>query len=140
LRFHAAAFTFKKVIGIFGRMNNQKLEAMSADDLWNLHEKICALLLRKLDAEKQEFERRLAQLKTRDGHRDGHNERSRRPYPKLHPKYRNPEQPFQTWAGRDERPRWVAAQLLGHIKVPGFASQKKSRLEGGSSNSECAID
>jgi hypothetical protein len=32
---------------------------MSADDLWNLHEKICALLLRKLDAEKQEFERRL---------------------------------------------------------------------------------
>lgn len=86
---------------------------MSADDLWILHEKIRAILSAKLDAEKQELERRLAQLKGRHER----NERARRPYPKVHPKYRNPERPSETWSGRGKQPRWVSALLRSGKKV-----------------------
>jgi DNA-binding protein H-NS len=99
----------------FGETNvtDQNLAMMSAKELWILHEKIRAILSIKLDAEKQELERRLAQIK-------GHHERSegaRRPYPKVHPKYRNPERPTETWSGRGKQPRWVAAQLRSGKKV-----------------------
>ena len=94
-------------------MKQSNLESMSINELWNLHEKTRAILSTKLDAEKRELERRLAQL-------SGHNEvrgRGRRPYPKVHPKYRNPERPFETWSGRGKQPRWVGAQLRTGKKV-----------------------
>lgn len=31
----------------------------------------------------------------------------RRPYPKVQPKFQNPERPFETWAGRGRQPHWV---------------------------------
>jgi DNA-binding protein H-NS len=83
------------------------LEMMSADELWNLHEKIRAILPTKLDAEKHEIERRLAKLRGRNER----NKRARRPYPKVNPKFRNPELPHETWSGRGKQPRWVAKQL-----------------------------
>ena len=88
-------------------MKSRDLAMMSADELWILHNKVCAILSTKLDTEKQELERRLAQL-------NGRNERSRRArrsYPKVYPKYRNPERPFETWSGRGKQPRWVGAHL-----------------------------
>lgn len=94
-------------------MKDQNLAMMSADELWILHEKIRAVLSAKLDAEKQELERRLAQLKGRNER----NERARRPYPKVHPKYRNPERPSETWSGRGKQPRWVSALLRSGKKV-----------------------
>jgi DNA-binding protein H-NS len=94
-------------------LKNQNLATLSADELWILHEKICAILSTKLDAEKHELERRLAQLNGRNEH----NEWARRPYPKVHPKYRNPERPFETWSGRGKQPRWVDAQLRTGKKV-----------------------
>ena len=94
-------------------MKDQNLAMMSADELWILHEKIGAILSRKLDAEKQELERRLAQLNGRNEH----DERARRPYPKVHPKYRNPERPSETWSGRGKQPRWVGAQLRTGKKI-----------------------
>jgi DNA-binding protein H-NS len=32
---------------------------------------------------------------------------------KVKPKYRNPDDPTQTWAGRGAQPRWMAAALSG---------------------------
>ena len=94
-------------------MKDQNLSMMSAEELWALHEKICAILSTKLDAEKHELERRLARLSGRNEH----NEKPRRPYPKVHPKYRNPERPFETWSGRGNRPRWVGAQIRKGKKI-----------------------
>ena len=91
-------------------MKNQDLAMMSAEELWALHEKIRATLAMKLDAEKNQLERRLAQL-------NGHSHKQRRPYPKVHPKYQNPERPFETWSGRGKQPRWVGAQLRTGKKV-----------------------
>lgn len=94
-------------------MKQSNLESMSTNELWTLHEKIRAVLSTKLDAEKHELERRLALLNGRNEH----NEKLRRPYPKVHPKYRNPERPFETWSGRGNRPRWVGAQLRKGKKI-----------------------
>jgi hypothetical protein len=44
---------------------NNLFESMSADELWILHEKLRAILSMKLDAEKHELERLLAQLNGR---------------------------------------------------------------------------
>jgi DNA-binding protein H-NS len=91
-------------------MKVQNLATMSADELWDLHEKIRAMLATKLDAEKHRLERRLAQL-------SGHSDKQRRPYPKVLPKYQNPERPFETWSGRGKQPQWVGAQLRRGKKV-----------------------
>jgi DNA-binding protein H-NS len=91
-------------------MKNQELAMMSAEELWALHETICSILATKLDAEKHQLECRLAQL-------NGHSDRERRPYPKVLPKYQNPERPFETWSGRGKQPRWVAAHLRTGKKV-----------------------
>ena len=94
-------------------MKDQNLEKMSADELWSLHEKIRAILSTKLDAEKRELERRWARLHARNER----NQRTRRPYPKVYPKYRNPERPSETWSGRGRQPHWVTAQLSSGKKV-----------------------
>jgi DNA-binding protein H-NS len=94
-------------------MKQSNLESMSIDELWILHEEIRAILSTKLDAEKHELERRLAQINGRIEHK----EKARRPYPKVHPKYRNPERPSETWSGRGKQPPWVGAQLRTGKKI-----------------------
>jgi DNA-binding protein H-NS len=88
-------------------MKNNDLMSMSVDQLWDLHEEIAAMLTTKIDAEKCELERRLALLQGRIGDRPN----ARRPYPKVHPKYRNPVRPSETWSGRGKQPHWVGEQL-----------------------------
>jgi len=46
--------------------------------------------------------------------------RVRRPYPVVVPKYRNPERPSETWAGRGKTPRWLAAQLKSGRRIDEF--------------------
>ena len=88
-------------------MKDQDLATMSIDQLWTLHEEICAILSTKIEAEKQDLDRRLARLQGRIENKPS----ARRPYPKVRPKYRNPERPSETWSGRGKQPRWVGAQL-----------------------------
>jgi DNA-binding protein H-NS len=95
-------------------MKQSNLESMSVDELWKLHEQIRAILSTKIGAEKHELERRLAQLNGRSCERI---KRSRRPYPKVHPKYQNPEEPSETWSGRGKQPRWVGALLGKGMRV-----------------------
>ena len=45
---------------------------------------------------------------------------------KVAPKYRNPENPKETWTGRGKQPRWLAAYTakgrdLGEFVIPGTA-------------------
>jgi DNA-binding protein H-NS len=95
------------------KMKDRNLELMSTDELWNLHEKIRAILSTKLGAEKYALERRMAKLKGRNERNMG----ARRPYPKVNPKFRNPERPYETWSGRGKQPRWVTEQLRRGKKV-----------------------
>jgi DNA-binding protein H-NS len=74
------------------------LKSMSLDELWALHETICSVLARKLEAEKLSLERRLNEL-SRIG-KASNETPIRRPYPKIHTKFRNPEPPHETWSGR----------------------------------------
>jgi len=95
-------------------------ESMSADKLWTLHEKITATLAKKITAEKMRLEQRLSQLKqvsSIDGRSVGY---ARRLYPRVFPKYKNPERPSETWAGRGKQPRWLTAQLKSGKKLDDF--------------------
>jgi DNA-binding protein H-NS len=40
---------------------------------------------------------------------------------KVAPKYRNPAKPTETWAGRGQPPRWLAAELKKGKKLQDFA-------------------
>lgn len=92
--------------------------AMSIDELWKLRERVEAILAEKIAAEilvLRGYLDRLSQEASavRRGSRKPSNAvgTKRRPYPQVLPKYRNPTQPSETWAGRGRRPRWVEMQL-----------------------------
>ena len=39
---------------------------------------------------------------------------------KVAPKYRNPSNPSETWAGRGQQPKWMATQIAGGRKLEDF--------------------
>src|ERR1700746_3584758 len=92
------------------------LKSMSVDELWSLHEQLDSILSSKIVEEKQRLEHRLRLMKRRNASR-GH---ARRAYPPVRPKYRNPNQPSETWAGRGKQPRWLSAQLRSGKKLDDF--------------------
>jgi len=92
-------------------MNKKDFNSMSIDELWILHEEISALLASKIVAEKTVLERRLLQLKPNIKIDRRSSAPHKRNYPVVLPKFRNPEQPSETWAGRGKTPRWLATQL-----------------------------
>jgi DNA-binding protein H-NS len=107
------------------------LDAMSTDEMWQLHEEISRVLSVKLNSEKRELEKRLAQLRKEreilpDKAVEGQLEDSspeRRKYPRVLPKYQNPDVPAETWSGRGKRPRWLTAALqTGHTIEDFFIS------------------
>ena len=104
-------------------MKNDSFESMSVDELWNLHESVVAELGRKMAAERAVLENRLRQLGSVGSQVEG---RGRRPYPKVLPKYRNPKNRRETWAGRGKQPRWLKAQLRGGKKLADFLIRKSA--------------
>ena len=101
-------------------MNRNDFKSMSTDELWALHEEIASRLAAALLAEKRVLENRLKQLKG-----GGEAEREiastgRRPYPTVVPKFRNPDQPSETWAGRGKTPRWLTAKLKSGKRIDDF--------------------
>ena len=95
------------------------IDSMSVDDLWSLHDKLASILSRKLSEEKERLERRLRQLNGATTSATN----VRRPYPRVLPKYRNPDRPSQTWAGRGKKPRWIVAQLRAGRRLDDFRIQ-----------------
>ena len=89
-------------------MKNGNFKSMSMDELWELREFMVAELNLKMAAKRATLERRLRQLGSSGNGVLGDERRS---YPKVLPKYRNPKNRSETWAGRGKQPRWLAAQL-----------------------------
>ena len=91
-------------------MKHDVFGAMSIDELWTLHQTIVSLLAEKLEGEKAKLQDRLDELNRKPGR--PLTEASRpRPYRKVNPKFRNPERPSETWAGRGKQPHWVSELL-----------------------------
>jgi DNA-binding protein H-NS len=119
------------------------LDAMSVDEVWQLHEDIIRVLSTRLTSEKRELEKRLAQLRREKGEMPQSDpvnlnvkkgaSSQRRQYPKVFPKYRNPSEPFETWSGRGKKPRWLMAALKGGHTIEEFvisnAERDKNRLQ-----------
>ena len=100
-------------------MKRAELERMCSDDLWSLYVELTQLLQARIQAEKAELEKRLQVLQSPPP--------GRRHYPTVNPKYRNPENPSETWAGRGKQPRWLAAQLRSGKRIDDFRIQKAAR-------------
>jgi DNA-binding protein H-NS len=119
-------------------MKKIELEAMSIDDLWSLHEKISGILSARITSEKRELEKRLAVLnRGRDVIEGGDasqsynsNGKARRKYPRVFPKYRNPQTPSETWSGRGKQPRWLAAAIKTGRKIEDFRIGEEGRSNG----------
>jgi DNA-binding protein H-NS len=102
-------------------MRKSDLGSMSADELLSLYEQVSSALGERILAAKAGLEERLRRLRkitlasptTNVG-------RQRRPYPKVRPKYQNPENRGETWAGRGRQPRWLVAQLRSGKKLEDF--------------------
>jgi DNA-binding protein H-NS len=103
-------------------MKRHDLEKMRLDDLWDLYQEMIEVLDAKLESEKEKLQSQLDEL----GRRFGGSPKDlpqRRPYPKVEPKYRNPTNPSETWAGRGKTPRWVVELLATGASLDEFRIQ-----------------
>lgn len=106
-------------------------DAMSIDEMWQLHEEIIQILSVRLKSERRELEKRLAKLRRDKTRRleppEGQVKtppRRRRKYPKVLPKYRNPDQPSEHWSGRGKRPRWLTEAITAGRTIDEFTIAK----------------
>jgi DNA-binding protein H-NS len=97
------------------------LKSMSIDALIGLRGKIDAVLTTKVQDERRSLESELAKL-SRVEMGSGRVKAlfGRGVRGKVAPKYRNPENPSETWAGRGLKPRWLAAALKSGKKLDDF--------------------
>jgi DNA-binding protein H-NS len=107
-------------------MTPGELKSMSAEQLWRLRELVNSVLARKIAAEKAQLDRRLKELGARPSTPAKKMSNARRPYPQVFPKFRNPAQPGETWAGRGKQPRWLTAQLKSGKKLDDFRIQSSA--------------
>ena len=113
------------------------LATLTMDELWALHEEVGSMLSEKITAEKRGLEERLAKLNgglisdkatiTRAALQVGERRTFRRKYPPVLPKFQNPSNPSETWAGRGKQPRWLVSQLKAGKKMNDFLINRSKR-------------
>jgi DNA-binding protein H-NS len=123
--------------GTLMKLSKHHLTSLSMDELWALHEEVGAILSDRIASEKRGLEERLAKLnggfifdgaKIKNGGSQPSERRTvRREYPPVLPKFRNPSNPSETWAGRGRQPRWVVAQLKAGKKMDDFLIDRAKR-------------
>jgi len=98
------------------------LKTMSVAELQDLKSKIEAAIGAKVTERRRELEAQLSKLSGFGGRggkaiKFGRGGRTG----SVAPKYRNPENPAETWAGRGLKPRWLTAAIKGGKKLEDFA-------------------
>lgn len=125
--------------GMQVKLGNLDLNSLSIDELWTLHEEVDAVLSEKILAEKRGLEERLAKLNrasakkaamTGAGSKTSQRRALRRKYPPVLPKYQNPNDRSETWAGRGKQPRWLVSQLKAGKKISDFLISRAERQSG----------
>jgi len=97
------------------------LKSMSIDALVGLRGKIEAVLGSKVAGERRALESELAKLtRFQTGGPRSKSAIGRGARGKVAPKFRNPENPGETWAGRGLKPRWLAAAIKAGKKLEDF--------------------
>lgn len=109
------------------------LDAMSVDEVWQLHEEIIRVLSGRLASEKRQLEKRLEQLRREQEvslpdklKKNALKEPQK--YPSIFPKFRNSNEPFETWSGRGKQPRWLTAALRAGHTIDEFAIRDLERI------------
>src|SRR6476646_24175 len=113
-------------------MKRAELDRMSTDDLWSLHVEVSQLLQQIIKQKKLRLEERLTRLQTPVS--------GRRPYAPVSPKYRNPDQPSETWAGRGKQPRWLVAQLRSGRRIEDFSIRVRNKRQISARRAESSSD
>jgi DNA-binding protein H-NS len=110
------------------------LKQFSVDDLLVLRDRVNAMLASRVDRERRELQSRLNRLQrfkaatatpskakpSAKAVEKPAKKKRRKPIAKVAPKYRNPDQPSETWAGRGLQPRWLSAALKSGQKIEDF--------------------
>src|SRR5437660_1723924 len=108
-------------------MGRHDLKSMSVEELWSLHEIVVSELTRKISDKKAGLDDRLRQLDRGNVSENVQaTSRTRRPYPQVFPKYRNPAEPSETWSGRGKQPRWLTAQFTSGKRLEDFSIKPSS--------------
>jgi DNA-binding protein H-NS len=98
------------------------LKSMPIAKLQDLKAKVDAAILEKVSALRKELEAEMSKLEGYSGGaRRGRPAGRGGPRGAVAPKYRNPENPAETWAGRGLKPRWLVAAIKGGKKLEDFA-------------------
>ena len=99
------------------------LKSMSIGRLVDLRDRVDAALSSKVVDHRKALESELSKL----SHFQGGAGRGKVAFGRggargaVAPKYRNPENPAETWAGRGLKPRWLTAAIKGGKKIEDFA-------------------
>ena len=111
-------------------MRGFKLKTLSFDDLVTLRDNVVRMISAKAESTRRELEEKLAAI---EGLGMGGAKRGPKPRGsklkgrKVPPKYRNPKNRSETWAGRGATPRWLRALIKGGHKLEEFAIGKPGR-------------
>ena len=97
-----------------------QIRSMSLDKLVALRHQVEAALSAKVAAERRMLEEGLSKLSRFQGEARTKVTFGRGAKGPVAPKYRNPENPAETWAGRGLKPRWLAAALKTGKKLDDF--------------------
>jgi len=120
-------------------VKTSKLESLSLDELSALYDRVGSVLTRRIEDEKHKLEKTLISLRRGATKSKAAVEAVRRAkprrdkdwrYPPVEPKYRNPDDRSQTWAGRGKQPRWLAAQLRAGKKIEDFLIKPRPKKRG----------
>jgi DNA-binding protein H-NS len=107
------------------------LKSMSIEKLVALKGQIEAMLSSKVVEQRRALESELSKLGRFEGRKS--TSKVARGYGAVAPKYRNPENPTETWAGRGLKPRWLTAAIKSGRKADDFliAGAAASKANGG---------
>jgi DNA-binding protein H-NS len=105
------------------------LKSMSIEKLRDLKNKVEAAIHTNLIGRRRELESELSKLARFEGGRGGKGARGG-PRGSVAPKYRNPENPAETWAGRGLKPRWLAAAIKRGKKLDDFLIAGAGKASG----------
>ena len=99
------------------------LKALTVDDLLELRDRVTSALSSRVEAERRDLESRLARLNRThgpDSFRVAKGGRVIGGRATVAPKYRNPDNPQETWSGRGRKPRWMTAAIKAGKKLRDF--------------------
>jgi DNA-binding protein H-NS len=96
------------------------LTSMSVAKLQDLRDEVDAAIAEKVGARRRELEVQLSELARHDPRGTRETGRGRGTRGSVAPKYRNPKDPSQTWAGRGRQPLWIGEAIKSGKKLDSF--------------------